>query len=539
MELIRKKYYYPGLTNPSLSAETFNFPIFLSQDLFNTGIFTDANNVVAEVITGFTAVWDLSYDGSLQKDCKTTNGCQITSTVSDVTIYNGNNGSIAITITNLNQTECPGPVEISWVGPDGYTNNTTNITNITSGNYTLKIIDAECNRTFRSYYISQPPALDATLVVDNSQVNATNNFCNGSATVVATGGVPPYTYAWYSAGTTSPVLSTSPSITNLCLGSSYYVVVTDADGTEITQFFELTLPEPLSGKTISVINIDCQGTPGSVEVEGLGGIVGTGYTYQLLSGSPAVPINQNNTGLFENIGNVNSAYIVRIIDSVGQTFDLYVSVTQPIQPITEVTFTVSNSFNDGFDTEDATYPPNGELFFSIFGGIGITPPGGSCCVYNVSTEAIFGSQTGGPGGPYFSGLENSSINDGNYALVNSTNFYQLQSGWYRFVAEDTECLYEKEFYVGHQYDPEIGVVSLGGGILRATAVNSGVYEPRIMLWEEGSNTALCPGSCTTNFVDSFSFPSGSEITLIVGFINNVYPTDPSENRVFKRKFKMP
>jgi len=469
MELIRKKYYYPGLTNPSLSAETFNFPIFLSQDLFNTGIFTDANNTISEVITGFTAVWDLSYDGSLQKDCKTTNGCQVTSTVSDVTIYNGNNGSIAITITNLNQTECPGPVEISWVGPDGYTNNTTNITNITSGNYTLKIIDAECNRTFRSYYISQPPALDATLVVDNSQVNATNNFCNGSATVTATGGVPPYTYAWYSAGTTSPVLSTSPSITNLCLGSSYYVVVTDADGTEITQFFELTLPEPLSGKTINVINIDCQGTPGSVEVEGLGGIVGTGYTYQLLSGSPAVPINQNNTGLFENIGNVNSAYIVRIIDSVGQTFDLYVSVIQPIQPITISLISTSNSSNDGLDTDVPT-DPTGSILFSITGGQGITPPGGSCCVYNVSIESIF---TTGAGYPSF---ENSSVNDGNYVLANSTTFYNLSSGSYRITASDNECERSVETYIDHQFISSVGVSSTSTpGQLRADVSNPVAY----------------------------------------------------------------
>lgn len=532
MELIKKKYYYPGIINSNLSAETLNFQVLLSQDLFNTGIYTDAKNPIPEVITGFTAVWDLSYDGSLQKDCKTTNRCLVRETISNVTIHNGDNGSIETTITNLGSVDCPSPVELFWVGPDGFTSSNPNVTGLISGNYTLKIVDADCNRTFKRYFISQPPGLDASLIVNNSQVNATNNFCNGSAQVIATGGVPPYTYAWYSANTTAPVLSTTAQITNLCLGSSYYVVVTDADGTEITQFFELTLPDPLSGRTISVTNIDCQGTPGSIEVEGIGGIQGTGYTYQLLTS----PIIQNNTGLFETISSSGN-YTVRITDSVGQIFDLYVSVTQPILPITINIISTPNVSSDGTDGDIPTNP-DGQISFSISGGQGITPPGGSCCVYNVSIESNF--ELAG-----YSFL-NSSVNDGNYVLANSTTFYSLSSGGYRITASDNECETSLDTYLEHSYVTSVGISSTStSGQLRADVSNPSGYYWAIIKWDDGSTPGFCAAAVAgTSFCGTTSIPSnshlpGTEVALEVIWVNAITPGDQSLWRSFKRIFKMP
>lgn len=528
MEIIKKKYRYHNL-----SAETFNFPIFITQNLFNTGIYTDVANINNDVITGFTSSWDLSYDGSLQKNCKTTNKCQVTPTITNVTSYNGNDGSIVINVTNLNTPDCPGPLEIEWLGPNFNSTGSYNINNLYSGSYTLKIIDADCNRTFKSYYIQQPPALDSDLLVDNSQVNATNNICNGSATVTVTGGAPPYTYAWYSAGTTTPIISTNSQITNICLGSSYYVVVTDSDGTIVTEFFTLELPEPLSGRTISKTDIDCQGTPGAVEVEGFGGVVGTGYTYQLLSGTPAVPIDQNITGIFNNITQINSAYIVRIIDAVGQQFDLYVSITQPIPAITITINSTSNAQTDGFDGDTPT-DPDGEFTFSVIGGGGITQ--NNSVVYNVSADPVFDTGCGYT-------IENSPVGGGGYALANSTTLYALSSGWYEVVASDLECETTIKNCVNHSYTSSVGITSIGGGKLRASISNPTGYNFYLIKWSDGQNY-VCPGvltgsPCGSQILDSNPHASGSQIVLEVIWVDSADPTNDAKWRTFKRIFKIP
>jgi hypothetical protein len=169
---------------------------------------------------------------------RTSNKCSVTNTVSPATFYNASDGSLNVVITNQNTLDCPGPVTINWTGPDSFVSQNLNNNNLKAGNYTLKITDSNCDRTIKTYYISQPSPLDSEIGINNSQVNDTNGTCNGSATVTVTGGRPPYTFVWYSACTTTPVLGTSNTLTNLCVGD-YYVVITDFDNTVVTEFFNI------------------------------------------------------------------------------------------------------------------------------------------------------------------------------------------------------------------------------------------------------------------------------------------------------------
>lgn len=81
--------------------------------------------------------------------------------------------------------------------------------------------------------LSPPPPLNASIT---ASANPTcDNGCNGSATVTATGGTPPYTYAW------SPSGGTAATATGLCAGN-YTVTVTDNAGASVVRNVSLTYP---------------------------------------------------------------------------------------------------------------------------------------------------------------------------------------------------------------------------------------------------------------------------------------------------------
>ena len=525
MEIIKRKIGYQDLgvtPNLTFTATTFNFPIFFTQNYEDMGIYTDTSNPVVEVITGFTAIWDLSYDGTLQKDCKTTNKCLISETISNATYYNASDGNLSILITNENTIDCPSPLTISWTGPDGFTSSNSNLTGLKAGNYTLKITDTECNRTFKTYFVQQPPSLDSNMLINNSQVNDTNGTCNGSATVVAIGGRPPYTYAWYSAGTTTPVLGTSDTLTNLCVGN-YYVVVTDTDGTQVTEFFNISQPPPLSGTVKTTINIDCQGNSGEIKVQGIGGYVTNGYTYTLNS-------ETNNTGIFNTNITTPGVYSVIIMDNGSSIFTIPVTITQPITPISVIS-TVTNSSND-------ESPATGSVSFNVQNGQSVPCPGNplSSCYY-VSLIPVIGPT------PNSNGIYYSSAGAGGYVNANSTTFYDIESGWYELVASDNSCTSSNYILVPHNFESSVSVDNYGGGKLETSVSNPSGFYWYTIEWSDGSSTA-CPGAligapCSTTNLLSNTHPSGTELTLEVVWVDNILPTFDALRKTFKRIYKVP
>ena len=364
-----------------ITATTLYFPVMLTQNFEDIGLYTDTENPVYEIVD-FSGIWNLSNTGggvAGQTPCLILNNCNVSFTSVPITYYNANNGSISALITG-----CPGPQTIQWSGPNGFTSTNLTINSLTSGNYTLKITDANCNISYASYFLTQPQSLSAILLSNNSQTNVTSpGGCNGTANVIPSGGQPPYTYTWYSfippaytATTTYAGPSTTlTGLTSLCAGQ-YSVQIKDASNTIVSQFFTITEPTAISGSVVSTVGVSCAGgNTGALTVSASGGIHPTGYTF-VLSG-PVTGIITGNTGnaTFSNL--LSGNYNVQVFDNVGNTITIGpINITAP--SAVNLTANYKDSGCYGSTTGFVTFTPSGgvspyNLSISKNSAISVTP----------------------------------------------------------------------------------------------------------------------------------------------------------------------
>lgn len=220
--------------------------------------------------------------------------------------------------------------------PGGATNDT--ITSLCAGAYSVVITDAAgCSDTVNvALNNSGGPVLNATAtnVVCNSQ-------CNGSATVVPSGGVAPYnTITWTNAGIAAGSGST---ISNLCPGQ-YVVSVTDAAGCTSTAFTNVGSPSSL---TLSLATV---GEPSCGQCNGTIGVVVSGGTlaYSYLWGS-------GNTN--DSLTNVCAGvYQLQVTDAANcpATFSIPVSNNSPLSITATATGQSCASVCDGTVTTTVT-----------------------------------------------------------------------------------------------------------------------------------------------------------------------------------------
>jgi len=97
--------------------------------------------------------------------------------------------------------------------------NSSTITSLAPGIYTLTLTDAFSCEYVESYQITEPSTLTGSIISTDQTYYQTNN---GAATANITGGTPPYSYSWSTGETT-------PTISNLA-PASYSVNVFDAIG---------------------------------------------------------------------------------------------------------------------------------------------------------------------------------------------------------------------------------------------------------------------------------------------------------------------
>lgn len=134
--------------------------------------------------------------------------------------------------------------------------------NMVAGNYFATVTDGEGCRTVKIVHVPTPPALkiDATILQP-----ACTGDCNGTISVVGSGGTGQLSYLWADG-------KTSPSLSNLCAGS-YGVTLTDARGCNLIQEVVLNDPPPLA---ISLSNLEtscygnCDGAVTSMVTGGTG-----------------------------------------------------------------------------------------------------------------------------------------------------------------------------------------------------------------------------------------------------------------------------
>lgn len=175
--------------------------------------------------------------------------------VTPPTCFGFSNGFINLDIANG-----LGPFQYDWNDGAGYVDESS-LTGLTSGFYTVDVLDANLCKGHFEFQIEDYPQL--TLALDQMNVSC-NGLSDGSASAAVGGGVGSYAYQWSNSGAT-------PEIDNLSAGN-YAITVLDGNNCEITGSVEITQPEPVLVDVIDIIDNICFGaSDGAITVEGSGG----------------------------------------------------------------------------------------------------------------------------------------------------------------------------------------------------------------------------------------------------------------------------
>ena len=193
--------------------------------------------------------------------------------------------------------------------------------NLLAGTYSVTVTDANgCNNS-TSIVISEPATVFS--ITMKSSVNVLCNSLNtGSATIEATGGDMPYTYAW-SNGYADTL--------NSGLGAgTYSVSVTDANGCEKIESVTITEPAAMTLNTVASSDVTCFGASnGSATVFAAGGTPSYSYLWS----------NASATGSISSVG--PGTYTLTVTDDNSCTQITSVIITEP----TDLTATITNSQN--------------------------------------------------------------------------------------------------------------------------------------------------------------------------------------------------
>jgi hypothetical protein len=171
------------------------------------------------------------------------NGCNSTGTV---TIAEPSAISLSLTTTDAACGTADGTASVSAAGgsapfsyqwDDPANQNTSTATGLTAGIYSVTVTDANGCSTSSSISVDNQggPSISTT-----SQDVICNGDTHGQATVIPTGGTPPYTYSW---NTTTPQVTATA--TGLAAGT-YSIIVTDASGCIVSDFVTISEPAALN-----------------------------------------------------------------------------------------------------------------------------------------------------------------------------------------------------------------------------------------------------------------------------------------------------
>jgi gliding motility-associated-like protein len=222
--------------------------------------------------------------------------------VTNVSCFNGSNGTAALTTTGGN----PGYF-YTWspLGGSGATG-----TGLTQGIFTCAISDTKGCTGSATATITQP----ATALAGASLPVSTSCFggSNGSDTVTASGGTAPYTFSWF------PVGGAGPKATGLPAGT-YSCTITDSKGCIQVTVSAVTQPTAVAAVNTPT-GVSCfGGTNGSSTVVPSGGTAGYSYSWSPVGGTGATA-----TGV------PAGTYTCLVTDSKACTFSSVVIITQPV-----------------------------------------------------------------------------------------------------------------------------------------------------------------------------------------------------------------
>lgn len=132
----------------------------------------------------------------------------------------------------------------TYLWDDGAAQTTATATGLTAGMYTVTVTDSTgTNSDTAMVTITEPMVLTSTATSTDETFFGAND---GTATVVASGGVPPYTYLWSNGGTTATITGLMPG--------TYTVVVTDDNGATASPAAPIVVVAALPPAIIPTLN---------------------------------------------------------------------------------------------------------------------------------------------------------------------------------------------------------------------------------------------------------------------------------------------
>ncbi|MCB9186824.1 MAG: gliding motility-associated C-terminal domain-containing protein [Flavobacteriales bacterium] len=425
------------------------------------------------------------------------------------------------------------PFTILWDDPTGQTD--TLATGLCAGIYNVTVTDANGCQTTAQVEVEEPDAISLSLQL--VQDATCPGVCDGTATVVASGGTLPFTYSWYPSGGNSSTAS------GLCAGT-YTVTVTDASGCQTQE--SVVIDEQASPITISstVTDASCGQCNGEISVIPSGGT--PAYTYLWGTGETTASVDSLCAGI----------HTVDVTDDIGCTSNFDIAVSNTGGPTgANVSATDASCF--GICDGEATVSPIGGTapysFLWIPSGQTDSTATGLCagsynvqvsdslgCIYTATvtigepaeiignanvTEATCGvcngqiilSPSGGDGGPYsYSWSPAVSSNDTASALC---------AGIYAVTITDGS---------GCQSIESISLSNTDGPIISASATNTscegicdgtglvqivGGTPPYSIVWDDPSAqtdslaTGLCAGTYNVTVTDASGCETSAQIVV--------------------------
>ena len=221
--------------------------------------------------------------------------------------------------------------------PNGGTN--SQASNLTTGNYTVTVTDANGCTSSNSILVNQPSAL----VLNTGTTPATCNVSDGTATINTTGGTPNYSYLW------TPGNILTQNALNLAAGV-YDVRVTDSKGCTATVTATVGVTGGPVITAVPIGNVNCfGGNDGSANVNIASGIAPFTFLW-----TPGNFINQNESTLSAN------HYSVAVTDANGCIVIDTMTIYQPTDIIANANSNPTSCF--GFI--------DGSISSSANGGVG-------------------------------------------------------------------------------------------------------------------------------------------------------------------------
>jgi PKD repeat protein len=198
------------------------------------------------------------------------------STSENFTVVDGNELNIVPSIQGVSCTgESDGSISIDILGGTGnysisWSNGTngTTINNLSTGNYSVNIIDE--NGCLGEASFTVPESNPINISIFKSDISC-NGLSDGSAQASISGGTPPYELSWSNN-------QTGPNISNLGAGQ-YTLEVLDANGCSGSESITIIEPSLMSANISVLANESCAGGDGALAVNVLGGTPGYNVTW--------------------------------------------------------------------------------------------------------------------------------------------------------------------------------------------------------------------------------------------------------------------